>query len=86
LANRRAEDAAQHIEGHMKTGLKKGKPRATKRERFDEMLRRPEGVALDEITKAFQVQPHSARAMISTARKRLGKEIELVDGRYRLRG
>jgi hypothetical protein len=70
----------------MKTGSKKGKPRATKRERFDEMLRRPEGVALDEITGALKVQPHSARAMISVARKRLGKEIELVDGRYRLRG
>jgi hypothetical protein len=69
------------------TGSKKSsKPRATKRDRFDKMLQRPEGVSLDEITKAFEVQPHSARAMISVARKRLGKEIELVDARYRLRG
>ncbi len=40
------------------------------------MLRRPEGVTIQQLQEAFGILPHSARAMISTAGKKLGQKIE----------
>jgi hypothetical protein len=53
---------------------KPDQPRTLKKDRLVEMLRRPEGATIEEITEAFGILPHSARAMISVTAKRLGVE------------
>ena len=40
------------------------------------MLRGPEGVTIAQVQEVFGILPHSARAMISTAGKKLGRKIE----------
>jgi hypothetical protein len=55
-------------------------PRVSKQQQVIEMLRRPEGAAIDEIAEATGWQPHTVRGLISGLRKgKLGKrEIEAV--------
>jgi hypothetical protein len=54
-----------------------------------ELLRRPEGASLDDLTTATSWQPHTARAALTGLRKK-GHEVarEKVDGvsRYRIAG
>lgn len=59
--------------------------RPTKADRLVELLSEPGGVAMIEITGALGIQAHSARAQISTLRKRRNLVITLVDGRYAVR-
>jgi hypothetical protein len=60
-------------------------PRSLKKDRLVEMQRRPEGATIEEITEAFGILPHSARAMISVIAKRLGVEATRDDRKaYRL--
>ena len=40
------------------------------------MLRRPEGVTIQQMREAFGILPHSARATICTTGKKLGHRIE----------
>lgn len=59
--------------------------RQTVGERLVEMLRRPDGATIEEITDAFGILAHSARAIISIeARKKRGLEVKLdrATGRY----
>ena len=64
---------------------KPDQPRTLKKDRLVEMLRRPEGATIEEITEAFGILPHSARAMISVTAKRLGVEATRDDRKaYRL--
>lgn len=57
----------------------------TQPERMLEMLRRLEGVSLDELVAALDIQPHSARALISVhARKKHGLKVKATDGRYHI--
>lgn len=64
---------------------KPGQPGTLKKDRLIEMLRRPEGATIEEITEAFGILPHSARAMISVTAKRLGVEATRDDRKaYRL--
>jgi hypothetical protein len=64
---------------------KPDQPRTLKKDRLVEMLRRPEGATIEEITEAFKILPHSARAMISVTAKRLGVEATRDDRKaYRL--
>ena len=65
---------------------------ASKQARLIEMLRQPEGVAIDEIVKTLDWQAHTVRGSMSGAlKKKLGFTIESqkVDGRgrvYRIAG
>ena len=52
------------------------KPKIKKTDQLLEMLRRPEGVTIQQLQGAFNILPHSARAMISMAGKKLGRKIE----------
>ena len=45
------------------------KRRATRHEQLHQMLCRKSGVKIDQIQKAFNWQPHTARAAISAQRK-----------------
>ncbi|SDD50810.1 DUF3489 domain-containing protein [Ruegeria marina] len=51
------------------------KSRQTKIDKVTAMLRRPAGATLEALCKATGWQPHSARAALSTLRKK-GAEIE----------
>lgn len=44
----------------------------TREQQLAEMLRRPEGVTVAQVQKAFDIQPHSARAQISVIGRKLG--------------
>lgn len=67
--------------------MTKRNPHAKTKTRQDELLRllrRKNGVSLDELTAAWGIQKHSARALMTYAR-RAGHEITVIDvGRYRL--
>lgn len=73
-----------------KTGTDSTKPkRQTVGERLLAMLQLRNGATLDEITEAFGVQPHSARAIISVEiRKKRGLDVTLdrATGRYSVAG
>jgi hypothetical protein len=97
----RSEVVERPIEPKAKP-MSKGKPSPTKPnadstkpkrhtvgERLLVMLQRRNGATLDEITEAFGVQPHSARAIISVEiRKKRGLEVTLdrATGRYSVAG
>jgi plasmid maintenance system antidote protein VapI len=50
-----------------------------------EMLRRPEGVSLDELAAALGIQPHLVRALISIhARRKMGLTVKASGRRYRI--
>lgn len=51
------------------------KPKQTKIYKVSAMLRRPAGATLEALCKATEWQPHSARAALSSLRKK-GAEIE----------
>ena len=62
---------------------KKAQPKATtaradsKQARLIEMLKRPDGVTIDEVVKALKWQPHTVRgAMAGALKKKLGLKIE----------
>ena len=67
--------------------MTKRKPQAKTKTRQDELLRllrRKNGVSVEELTAAWGIQTHSARALITYAR-RAGHEVTVIDvGRYRL--
>jgi len=60
---------------------------ASKQAKLIEMLKRPEGATIDEITKALTWQSHTVRGAMSGAlKKKLGLKVESgkVDGRGRV--
>ena len=62
-------------------------PRQTKQQIMIDLLRRPEGAGIEEITAATGWQSHTVRGAMSGAlKKKLGLEItsEKVDGRGRV--
>ena len=62
-------------------------PRQTKQQIMIDLLRRPEGATIEEITAATGWQSHTVRGAMSGAlKKKLGLEItsEKVDGRGRV--
>jgi hypothetical protein len=64
---------------------KPDQPRSLKKDRLVELLRRPEGATIEEVTEAFGILPHSARDRISVTAKRLGVEATRDDRKaYRL--
>jgi hypothetical protein len=74
-----------------KTGKSKDKPRRTrinsKQAQLIEMLKSPEGAAIEEIAKKFDWQPHTVRGAIAgVLKKKLGLEVmsEKGDGRGRI--
>lgn len=72
------------------TGTDSTKPkRLTVGERLLAMLQRRNGATLDEITEAFGIQPHSARAIISVEirkKRRLEVTLDRQTGRYSVAG
>ena len=44
----------------------------TREQQLAEMLRRPEGVTVQQVQDAFGIQPHSARAQLSVIGRKLG--------------
>jgi uncharacterized protein DUF3489 len=60
-------------------------PRVTKAKQTMGMLTRPEGTTVAELVDRFDIQPHSARAIISVLPRKVGKHAERgEDGRYRV--
>ena len=62
-------------------------PRQTKQQIMIDLLRRPEGAGIEEITAATGWQSHTVRgAMSGTLKKKLGLEVtsEKVEGRGRV--
>ena len=62
-------------------------PRQTKQQIMIDLLRRPEGATIEEITAATEWQSHTVRGAMSGAlKKRLGFEVtsERVEGRQRV--
>ena len=79
------KSAARKAKPKAKRVRKLDQPRTLKKDRLVEMLRRPEGATIEEITEALDILPHSARAMISVTAKRLGVEATRDDRKaYRL--
>ena len=76
--------------------LPKAKARGTradsKQAKLIEMLKRPNGATIDEITKKFEWQPHTVRGAIAGAlKKKLGLDVQSdkIEGRgrvYRIAG
>jgi hypothetical protein len=69
------EPAAKKAKAKPAARVKKpDQPRTLKKDRLVEMLRKPEGATIEEITEAFGILPHRARATISVTARRLGVE------------
>jgi hypothetical protein len=85
---RSAKKVAPKAPAKAHTALAKAKstkpPRVTRAAELEALLRRPQGATTAELAQAMAIQEHTARALISVNRRKLGWTIALDKRHYRL--
>jgi DNA-binding CsgD family transcriptional regulator len=82
---RSAKRGASKPAGNARPAPSKARPqRVTRAVQLEALLRRSEGVTAAEVAKTMRIQEHTARALISINRRKLGWTVVLQERHYRI--